>query len=305
MENEQIREVELFHANRGEDFKNLLSILLRKCCFPKEIIENILTEKNSYFKKYCTIFTHKSVDKQNNYEYYELLGDQSMNKIILYYLKYKFPFLSNNEGIKVLSRLKINLVSKDTYSVWARKLGILPFISCDVEILKKNQSSLLEDTLEAFCGLTEEIADNEIRGNSGMYFISKFIHELLDDTHISLEYSSLYDSITRLKETFDKYNSYNYKGTCPYIHGQISFTHEKLESGMFLVKLCQSSSVHKKEVLLSEEGKSINDIKLELCERYLEFLETKGYKKDILPYYSSIEQLRIKNEMKLNQDIES
>ena len=297
--------VDIYLGNREEEFKSFLSGLLRRCCFPREIVEMILSKDNIYFEKYCCVFTHKSVNKLHNYEYYELLGDQTMNKIILFYLKDKFPFLGNAEGIKVLSRLKINLVSKLTYSKWAEDLGFLPFISCDEEIRKKSANSLLEDVLEAFCGLSEIIADKEVKGYTGLYFISKFVEQLLDTTSISLEYTSLYDSVTRLKELFDKYNSHTYKNTCPYIYGSISFTHEKLENGYFLVHLCQSGpSSHRKDILLSEKGRSINDIKLKLSEDYLQFLGSKGYKKEELPYYAMIEQMRIKNEMELDSKID-
>ena len=240
---------------------------------------------------------HKSANKQNNYEFYELLGDGSMNKIILWYLKDRFPYLNNTDGVKVLSRLKINLVSKQSYSTWAKSLGFLEFISCDKEIIRKQESSLLEDCLEAFFGLTEEIIDTQIRGYAGVYFISRFLEDLLDSQQISLKYSELFDSITRLKETFDKYNSNLNKGTCPFIWGTISFNHEKQENGKFLVRLIQHNhNDRRREILLTEEGPTINDSKYILAERYLEFLNEKGFKKEELIYYEEIENMRIKNE---------
>ena len=221
-----------------------------------------------------------------------------MNKIILWYLKDRFPYLSNSNGVNVLSRLKINLVSKQSYSEWAKSLGFLEFISCDKEILRKQESSLLEDCLEAFCGLTEEIIDSKIRGYSGVYFIAKLLEDLLDNQKISLKYSELYDSITRLKETFDKYNSNVNKGTCPYIWGQLQFQHEKdKETNKFTVKLVQSNpSERRREVLLAGEGSSINDLKYSLAEQYLHFLTEKGFKKDESLYYEKIEEMRLKNE---------
>ncbi len=289
--------IEINYGDRETKFKNFISSLLKKCCLPLELITDIL-EDPELFEKYCSVFTHKSADKDSNYEFYELLGDQTMNKLILWYLKGRFPYLSNSKGVKVLSRLKINLVSKESYSMWAKTLGFMEFISCDKEILRKHESSLLEDCLEAFCGLTEEIVDNKIRGYSGVYFIAQLLDDLLDKQPISLKYSELYDSITRLKETFDKYNSNVNKGTCPLVWGQISFHHEKdKETGLFTVKLVQfNSGQRRKEVLLTKEGSCINDLKYALAEEYLQILNQKGYKKDELSYYEEIEQMRIKNE---------
>lgn len=289
--------IEITYGDRETKFRNFISSLLIKCCLPLELIKDIL-EDSELFEKYCSVFTHKSADKESNYEFYELLGDQTMNKLILWYLKDRFPYLSNSNGVKVLSRLKINLVSKQSYSLWAKSLGFMEFISCDKEIVRKHESSLLEDCLEAFCGLTEEIIDHKIRGYSGVYFIAKLLEDLLDNQRISLKYSELYDSITRLKETFDKFNSNLNKGSCPFIWGQISFQHEKdKDTGLFTVKLVQSNpSERRKEVLLSKDGSSINDLKYSIAEEYLNFLHYKGFKKDELSYYEEIEEMRIKNE---------
>jgi hypothetical protein len=288
-------ENKIIFGDRSEKFKTFLLSLLMKTSIDRQTAECLLNDENVLtMYKHC--FTHRSFDNKNNYEYFELIGDVTSNKIIVWYLQERFPFLCNAEGVKVLARLRINLVSKLTFSNWARKLNFEPFISYDLETKIKQENSVLEDCFEAFIGCTEKIIDEHIRGYTANYFCFKFIELLLDEEDIKLSYKSLYDPITRLKETFDFYNSTSEKGTCPYIHGTISFTHEKIETGKYLVRLIQSS-LNKKEVLLEETGNSIIDLKYNLCQKYLDFLEEKGFKKAELKYYEEIETKRINHEI--------
>lgn len=282
-------ENKIIYGDRTENFKTFLSKLLIRASLSKSVVDSILNDSVIY-TMYKNCFTHRCVDAKNNYEYFELIGDVTCNKIIVWYLQQKFPFLCNSEGVKILARLRINLVSKLTFSNWARKLGFEPFISYDLETKTKQENSVLEDTFEAFVGCTELVIDKKIRGYSANYFCYNFLEMLLDEEDIQLSYKSLYDAITRLKETFDYFNSTQLKGTCPYITGSISFSHEKIDTGLYLVRLLSSE---KKEVLLQEKGKSIVELKHLLCERYLNFLQEKGFEKQELSYYDEMEQKRL------------
>lgn len=285
-------ENKLICGDRSEIFVEFLIEMLMKFSLSRSTAENIL-KNDKIFSMYKNVFTHKVFDSKNNYEFYELIGDVSCNKIIVWYLQKKFPFLSNSDGVKVLARLRINLVSKITFSNWAKKLNFGPFISYDLDTKIKQENSVYEDIFEAFVGCTELVIDEYIRGYSAMYFCYKFMETLLDDEEIKLSYKSLYDPITRCKETFDYFNSNQQKSTCPYIYGTISFHHEKLDTCLYLVRLIQTSH-DKKEVLLEEKGKSIIDLKYLLCQKYLDFLEKNGFKKHELKYYDEIEEMRLK-----------
>ena len=285
-------ENKLICGDRTEKFKLFLIGLLMKTSLSRQMAES-LVDQQEIFNMYRNCFTHRSFDSKNNYEFFELIGDVTSNKIIVWYLQEKFPFLCNTEGVKVLARLRINLVSKLTFSNWARKLNFEPFICYDLETKIKQENSVLEDCFEAFIGCTEKIIDEHIRGYSANYFCFKFIELLLDDENIELSYKALYDPVTRLKETFDHFNSTLQKSTCPYIFGSMSFTHEKIDTGLYLVRLLQTTSHDRKELLLEEKGKSIIDLKYLLCQRYLDFLEEKGYKKQELKYYEEIEEKRL------------
>ena len=82
------------------------------------------------------------------------------------------------------------------------------------------------------------------------------------------------------------------KGTCPYISGSLKFDQRKLEEGGHSVKLLQKVN-GKDQILREMEGMYLNETKHLLCHEYLSFLDSKGYKKPISPYYSQIENCRL------------
>lgn len=291
IKNDEDKDKILIYGTRGQTFKNFIMDLLQKTSLSYDTCKFLLSDEKIY-DMFTAVFTHSSFDVKHCYEYYELIGDVLANNIIVYYLKERFPFLKNNEGVKILSRLKINLVSKKYFSKWAMSLGFEQFISYDHETKMKHNQSVLEDCFEAFLGATQTCIDQNIRGFSGYYLCYCFLKSILDKEDISLSYDDLYDPITRLKETYDHFNSSLMKGSCPYISGSISFTHEKIETGLYKVTLIQSCNSNKTN-LLSENGHSIIDCKYKLCEKYLLFLKEKGYIRPQPDYYRKIEKLRM------------
>ena len=163
---------------------------------------------------------------------YELLGDVTANKCVVSYLKQRFPFLNSSKDVKCMARLRINLVSKNTFSEWGKRLHLIDYISIDMKQEKKQHISILEDVFEALIGCIEATVDHYVGGYTGMYYCLKFIESMMKDETINLSYNNLFDSITRLKETFDFYNSKSMVNVCPYIfpNSSISFHHEKVNN---------------------------------------------------------------------------
>lgn len=274
---------------RGKQFQDFIQDLLKRTDLTSSNIDILTNETNiKYFEQ---AFTHKAIHAMDNYEFFEILGDVTCNKSIVWYLKDRFSFLNNSDGVKVIARLKINLVGKENFAKWARKLNFMPYISMDLETKIKKETDVLEDCLEAFIGATEFLIDKLYRGG-GYFFCYRFLKSILDEESISLSYESLYDSVTRLKETFDYYTSMHMKGTCPYISGSLKFDQRKLEEGGHSVKLLQKVN-GKDQILREMEGMYLNETKHLLCHEYLSFLDSKGYKKPISPYYSQIENCRL------------
>ncbi len=160
--------------------------------------------ENGGLDMYTQAYTHPSVDPENNYESLEILGDSVINQCIVWYLYRRFPKLNHPLGVKVIARLKINLVSKQQFFEIARDLGMWDFIRADAETRQTKMKPTLEDVLEAFFGATGLLLD-QVKTGLGNVVSYKIIKTLLDRIDISLRYEDLYDPITRLKETIDFY----------------------------------------------------------------------------------------------------
>ena len=180
--------------------QNLLKSVLTRANLKAEYQTVLLSRESLYVQA----FTSKTYDPVNNYEMYELLGDSTANKFLAWYFYRRFPQLHCPEGVKVMARLKINYASKQSFSRLADSLGFWPFIrASDIE-KNSNRKSLLEDSLEAFIGLTEMLLDEHFTLGVGYAIVYDILKSLFDQIDISLEYDRLYDAKTRLKELFDK-----------------------------------------------------------------------------------------------------
>jgi dsRNA-specific ribonuclease len=235
---------------------------------------------------YSRAFTHQSIDAEQNYEFLEILGDATCNKIVVWYIKDRFPVLQNTAGVKVIARLRINLVSKKNFSLLAEKLGFDDFISCEKEIKEQKGKSLLEDVFEAFFGATETLLDSIVHSGAGYGICFKILKSIFDDLPISLKYEDLYDPITRLKETLDFYRSNLPGRQCPKLWGSMLFENTKTEKGQ-MVHLYQWDKTTRRKMLLSmAEAPLLDDAKQLAATHALQMIEKEGYRRPIPEYYS-------------------
>ena len=93
---------------RDESFDQLILSILGRGKLSKKLVDIVFDKE-----LFSNVFTHKSIDEENNYEYYEFIGDLTINKIIGIYLTRRFPQLRCTAGVRVLTRLKINLVRSE------------------------------------------------------------------------------------------------------------------------------------------------------------------------------------------------
>lgn len=195
--------VEIYYGPRDISFKKLIISFLKKGKLKQEYIDLLTTE--DCMEVWGRAFTHSSVDPDNNYEYLEFLGDSIANAAIVWYFDQKFPQLRCQAGVKVLARLKIQYVSKQTFYEIAEKLGFWRFISGSVTSRQRSMKSMLEDSLEALIGATVELINKKIHPRAGFGIIQDIIEDLYNDLDITLDYYKLFDSITILKEIFDNH----------------------------------------------------------------------------------------------------
>jgi len=251
-----IKHNEIFIGDRGDNFKELITLFLRRGKLKNEYIETLTTPNN--MKLFGKAFTSASANNTENYEIYEQLGDLSVNKFIVWYAYRRFPQLKCPKGVKVVARLRINYGSKQSLSSIAEKLNFEEFISVanDVETPERgvlyrvrNSIDLLEDVFEAIIGCTEKILDEEYRPGVGYAIVYDILLSIFDEIDISLKYTDLYDSKTRMKEIFDMFG--NQIGTFKFI--------DTREDGLATSKLYQVPLNARKNpsILTSSTGEKI------------------------------------------------
>jgi len=156
---------------------------------------------------YSAAFTSELVDENNNYQFYEQLGDKLGGSFLVWYMYRRFPQLKCAEGVKVVARLLINYGAKQSFYKIAEELDFWSFITAPNEIRQRQKKPLLEDVFEAFLGATGSILDDRVVYGLGYTIVYRFLEAVFDDMSISLQYEDLYDAKTRLKELLDMYGS--------------------------------------------------------------------------------------------------
>ena len=191
----------IYYGSRGDDFKTFVDNILKRGKVKEKFLTPLLTDKA--YSLYNMALTSKTADTINNYEFYEQLGDVLVNKIIVVYMYKRFPQLKKSEYVKVVARLRIKYVSKAMFNLFANKLGFWNFISASEDEKLKSREDLMEDSFEAFMGVTEEILDEAFTNGVGYNVVYDIIASVLDEEPISLKFEDLFDAKTRLKEIFD------------------------------------------------------------------------------------------------------
>lgn len=251
---------------------------------------DLLTDDKS-MKIYQQAFTHPSIDSVVNYEWLEIMGDATLNKAIVWYVSRRFPILQNPEGVKVIARLKINMVSKKKFAEIAESLGMDRFIRVDPEQVQSQNTtmirSIMEDVLEAFFGATEWILDDRVEPGAGYGICYLLLKHILDPMDISLEYNDLYDAITRLKETMDVHRNrwpgnLRYKPIRDPIYAQ---------DGLQRVQVVYQGPGAVGELLLGDaQGRSLDDAKQAAAQKAIVYLDRRDIRKNIPAYYLRIRE---------------
>lgn len=171
--------------------------------------------------------THDSVnpmERWNNYEMLEHIGDTTVNKSITWYLKSRFPEIYNmgDTGVVIMSKQEGMLKSKPFLAKYSEKLGFPSFIRyrpLEFEITKENKDgtretgtkrvnldqSMKEDVFESFFGCLEDVIDNK-EGFPGVGYSVCFriLSSIFDEEEIPTSLADLVDDKTKLKEVLDK-----------------------------------------------------------------------------------------------------
>ena len=190
------------------EFKTfLIDLLINKGNVTKQTAEMIFDEKGLEFIKIA--FTHPSMLEQDSYEYYELLGDVTLNKCITWYMYRRIPKLKTLPNFAmIMSELKKKYVSKKIFSAYCKKIGLDKYIRWrQLSLVEKDfikevivDDSMLEDVFEAFCGALEDLIDTRVIVNSGVSIIYNIIASIMDEVQIVTNLDELFDPKTQIKE---------------------------------------------------------------------------------------------------------
>lgn len=186
---------------RGYQFREMIRRLFVGSNLKEKYIDILLDEYS--LSIYDLVFTHITANPYNNYEFYELLGDKTVNKSIAWYLARRFPELMvNPQGTEIMTKLVTSLQSKKSLSAISRELDFWTYITADQASRDTKKTDILEDVFEAFIGATEYLIDERVKQGAGYLVAYNIIKSIFDKMEISTEWEYVTDSITKLNETF-------------------------------------------------------------------------------------------------------
>lgn len=194
----------VYLGKRDESFTKLISSILETGEISKRYITELLTPEGlSYFS---TAFTHESVDRDNNYEFLETLGDATLDTCTIWYLAKRFPQIRCKAGSDIFTKLKITLVQSKNFASLANELGFWEFISMakNLNEAEVKDEKILEDVFESCFAVIQLLLDDKFGVGVGHVVCYKIIAKILDKKNIRIVYEDLVDAKTRIKELFDK-----------------------------------------------------------------------------------------------------
>lgn len=194
---------DIYYGPRGDVFKCFISNLLKLGSLKEKYIDTLLTDES--LNIYSQAFTSIKVNPLQNYEYYELLGDSTVNKSIVLFLDEKYPLLRSGKYVKIIAEIKKKLQSATILYKIGKKLNFLVFISASEEQRKdfKEEKQLIADVVEAFIGATEYLLNEKFGLGVGFIISYNIVKQFLKEVDIQLTYEYVKDVITRIKESFD------------------------------------------------------------------------------------------------------
>ena len=196
-------------------FETIVNLLISGKLKHKYIIS--LLKNPEVITCYERAFTHKTFDPIQNYEFYEFLGDGTVNNCVIWYVARKFSeYEFSINPSEVLTRVKITLISKQSLADFAKEFGFWDYIRATIACRQSGMKDLLEDVFEAFIGVTQWVIDQYIGMGAGYAICYNIIASLLDkDPRIlsfverrnqgkpAIDFFAVCDPVTILKQTME------------------------------------------------------------------------------------------------------
>ena len=196
----------------------------------------LLLTDDSGTTEFARCFTSKLLDPDFHYEFYEMMGDATTNKVVVWYFQRRFPDLfdprkaagqGNMSPVAIMARLKMNGISKRTYARFSRHLGFDQWVrlpdavspdslsralangSTPVPTPAHKNDSVCEDVFEAFVGCLEFLLDSRIGPHVGYAICYEWMKHVMDECckDVHMERESLYDRRSLLNEKKSEWGS--------------------------------------------------------------------------------------------------
>lgn len=233
-------------------------------------------------------FTTFHANREENYDFYETLGDSTANNCIVWYFQRRFfPDIKKVDvsrgtmrSVAILSRLKQEGASTKQFSKFASRLNLQQFITMTEIEKKESIYKISEDVFEAFLGCLVYHCDLLFRQHVGFGVVYNILEKLFDSEDIRINEEKLYDAKSLLNNDATKLK--NHGIIIEYITNDLRTNPELYEKGMwFNVKLVIKDTNFNRILLHSKDynGKNANEMKQKAAKEILEMNEYKELKK--------------------------
>jgi len=211
--------------SEDKEFQAMIKDMLYRSGIPDEKIKNVIRDqqhqvRQNVYDEFAKCFVPEKVDKKNNYELYEFMGDSSVNKATISYLFRKLhPLLSAKGSLSAvgyMDKIKSAYVSKQFLQSMCEHLGFDEFLYRIIHnpryaglLTNLKEEDEKENVVEAFFGCMEIQLDRYVGIYSGYGFISNLIIDILESMDINYDPSVLWQHVILLKETNDAIKKFN------------------------------------------------------------------------------------------------
>lgn len=267
---------EIVKGDRGDLFKAAIISLLNRAKLKQKYID-ILTDKYS-LSIYDIAFTDKSANPNNNYEFYEIIGDAAVNKSIVVYITKRFPQLAKPGGVEFISKLTSKLRSKEKLSSITKSLKLDSFVTHST--LNTKKTDMAEDVFESFIGATEQLIDQRIKFGAGYVIVYNIVESIFNGMEIPLTWEYLVDPITSLKDNYFLHKEFKDKNIGTYKYEELEFKNQ-LGNNQYVVIVNRIFKERGREII-EEIGRSTPQFKKQIArkiasERAINTLKIKGF----------------------------
>ncbi len=202
--------VEMPQLNITSDFKELITHFLKLGRINEDKIGKFTDKKSMNQFRYS--FIDKSYGGEEIAGLSKYLGDVIIDNCITFYLKRRFP---RGVSVAYLTRLKHNVTHNDWLGLCVEGTGIFQYVLYSGELEEtmdryeelhnsKDYTGLLKDAFSSLIGTMVTIIDNKTIDGAGYLTAYNIVSHYLNKISMTLDFESVFDAKTRLKEIYDK-----------------------------------------------------------------------------------------------------